>query len=60
MSIDFAILGGHYSIARYLYPKLTEKNKILRKAVEYERIGSKFKYRYVNYQMLLEGLLKNV
>lgn len=57
-TIEYAILQGLYEIAYYLLPRL--KDKELRTADEYEEIGKKYNYRYVNYPLMLENLLNMV
>lgn len=47
--IDFAILGGHYEIAYYIYNRIDPRLKNLRNVKEYELLGKEYLYRYVNY-----------
>lgn len=58
--IDFAILGGHYEIGHYIFNRIDHKLKNLRNVKEYELLGKKYMYRYVNYEMVIEGLVNNV
>jgi ankyrin repeat protein len=46
--IDFAILQGLMDIAKILYGKM--KSKELKESFEYEDLGKKYHYRYVNYK----------
>lgn len=52
-AIDYSILAGFYDNASFLYPI---SDKELKSAEEYRAIADKFRYRYVNYQMFIDGL----
>lgn len=53
-TIEFAILPGFYEIALLLYEKV--KSKDLRSHEEYEQLNEEYRYRYVNFPILLESL----
>ena len=59
--MEFAILGGFYEIARMVFRKLQRKDKEdIQDPEAYREIAKKYHYRYVNYQMFIEGLLKEI
>lgn len=53
--IDLAILPGFLDIAKIVYQKTNPKT--LRESFEYEDLGKKFQYRYVNYKNFLKLLV---
>jgi hypothetical protein len=52
--VDYAILGGFYDIALVIYERM--EGQELKEAFEYEMLGTKHHYRYVNYRVFLEHL----
>ena len=52
--IDLALLHGRYNIAQYIYARLN--NKELKTPDEYQHIAQKYYLRYVNYEMMIEGI----
>ena len=56
-ALDYAILQGLYPLALELYQSSEE---LLKPAEEYQSLGGKYKYRYVNYPLLLDSLAKKI
>ena len=52
--IDLAVLHGRYEIAEYIFNLLEVKD--LKTAEEYDKIAKKYYLRYVNYEMVIQGL----
>ena len=52
--IDLAILHGRYDISQYIFSRLSSQN--LKTSDEYQQIAQKYFLRYVNYDMMIEGL----
>ena len=52
--MDLALLHGRYNIAQYIYARLN--NKELKTPDEYQHIAQKYYLRYVNYEMMIEGI----
>ena len=52
--IDYAVLAGFYEIALIVSEKMKELD--VKDYLDYEMLGTKFQYRYVNYQVFLENL----
>ena len=52
--MDLTILHGRYDIAQYIYKKLS--NKDLKTAEEYEKLAQNYYLRYVNYELIIEGV----
>jgi hypothetical protein len=53
-AVDYAILGGFYDIALLLYERMEGQD--LKESFDYEMLGNKHNYRYVNYRVFLEHL----
>lgn len=57
-AIEYSILAGFYDNVYYLYPMMADKK--LRTAKEYEDIAKQYKYRYVDYQAVLQAIEKGL
>lgn len=55
--LDFAILYGNYSVAKYFIQN--QKMEVRNTAKDYEQIAQRKKIYYVNYKVMLECLAKN-
>lgn len=56
-ALDYAVLQGLYPLALELYQSCEE---LIKPAEEYESLGRKYKYRYVNYSLFLDTLSKKI
>ena len=52
--MDLTILHGRYNIAQYIYARVS--NKQLKTAEEYESIAKKYHLRYINYDIVIQGI----
>ena len=52
--MDLTILHGRYDIAQYIYSKLS--NKELKTAEDYEKLAQNYFLRYVNYELIIDGV----
>jgi hypothetical protein len=50
-------LAGFYEAALIVYEKM--KTHDLKEATEYEIMGKKYQYRYVNYEIIINSLKNN-
>ena len=58
LPVEYAILGGFYETALTIYERM--KNKDLKNFLDYEELGQNFFYRYVNYNIFLKNLTKQI
>jgi ankyrin repeat protein len=58
-AIEYAILPGFYEIATILFQRMSnqQKQSAIQDPQNYEALGKKYAYRYVNYQLMLEGIV---
>lgn len=57
-AVDYAVLQGLYSVALLLCESSTEV--LLKTPLEYQDLASRFKYRYVNYQLFLDAITRRI
>ena len=51
IAVEYAILSGFYETALMIFQKM--KGKDLKHPLDYEDLGKKFFYRYVNYKVFV-------
>lgn len=58
LPVEYAILSGFYDTALTIFERM--KTKELKHPIDYQELGIKFNYRYVNYKVFVENLLLQV